>query len=124
MTTEHDRRRFLTGVTVAAAAGVLRPWPAAAALLPTPPQTSGPFYPMSLPLDSDNDLVRVAGQAAAALGTVTHVSGRVLDLNGRPVPEARVEIWQCDANGRYHYVRDRNPGKEDPGFQGYGHTVT
>lgn len=124
MTAHQDRRRLLIGMAAAGTAVVLRPWPATAALLPTPPQTSGPFYPLSLPLDSDNDLVQVAGQPAAAAGTVAHVGGRVLDLNGRPVPEARVEIWQCDANGRYHYVRDRNPGTEDPGFQGYGHTVT
>jgi protocatechuate 3,4-dioxygenase beta subunit len=97
---------------------------AAAALLPTPPQTTGPFYPLTLPLDSDNDLVRVTGQAASASGTVTHVAGQLLDLNGRPVPGARVEIWQCDANGRYHDPRDDNPAPEDLGFQGYGQTVT
>jgi protocatechuate 3,4-dioxygenase beta subunit len=124
MTANHDRRRLLTGIATAAAAGVLRPLSAAAALLPTPAQTSGPFYPLTLPLDSDNDLVQVAGQAASAAGTITHVGGRVLDLNGRAVPSARVEIWQCDANGRYHNVRDRNPGTEDPGFQGYGQTLT
>ena len=121
----HGRRRMLTGITaLAAIGGTMRPWAAAAALLPTPPQTSGPFYPLTLPLDSDNDLVRFAGQAASASGTVAHVAGHVLDLNGRPVPGARVEIWQCDANGRYHDPRDDNPAPEDLGFQGYGQTVT
>jgi protocatechuate 3,4-dioxygenase beta subunit len=123
MTANHDRRRLLTGMTAATVAGVLRPLSAAAALLPTPPQTSGPFYPLTLPLDSDNDLVRVAGQAASAAGTISHVAGRVLDLNGRAVPGARVEIWQCDANGRYHNVDDDN-AREDPGFRGYGQTLT
>lgn len=124
MTIQHDRRRLLTGMAAAATAGLLGPLSAAAALLPTPAQTEGPFYPLRLPLDSDNDLVRVSGQPSAAAGTIAHVAGRVLDLNGRPVPGARVEIWQCDANGRYHYVRDTNPAAEDAGFQGYGQTIT
>jgi protocatechuate 3,4-dioxygenase beta subunit len=122
---QHGRRRILTGMTaLAAIGGTMRPWAAAAALLPTPPQTSGPFYPLTLPLDSDNDLVRIAGQAASASGTVAHVAGRVLGLTGRPVPGARVEIWQCDANGRYHDPRDDNPAPEDDGFQGYGQTLS
>src|SRR5262245_37045920 len=123
MTAPHDRRRLLTGMAAATAAGVLSPLSAAAALLPTPPQTEGPFYPLTLPLDSDNDLVRVTGQAASAAGTVAHVGGRVLDRNGRAVSGARVEIWQCDANGRYHHVNDDNTA-EDAGFQGYGQTLT
>jgi len=87
----HGRRRILAGVAAfAAVGGAVRPWAAAAALLPTPAQTSGPFYPLTLPLDSDNDLVRVAGQAAPAGGTVAHVAGHVLDLNGRPVPGVAV----------------------------------
>jgi len=124
MTVQHGRRRLLTGMAAATAAGVLRPLSAAATLLPTPAQTEGPFYPLRLPLDSDNDLVRVAGQPSSAAGTIAHVAGRVLDLNGRAIPGARVEIWQCDANGRYHYVRDTNPAAEDAGFQGYGQTIT
>ncbi len=122
---DHGRRRILTGMAaLAGIGGALRPSSAAAALLPTPAQTSGPFYPLTLPLDSDNDLVRVAGQATEAAGTVTHIAGHVLDHDGRPVRAARVEIWQCDANGRYHDPRDDNPAPEDDGFQGYGQTLT
>jgi protocatechuate 3,4-dioxygenase beta subunit len=96
-----------------------------AALAPTPRQTAGPFYPRSLPPDSDNDLVRVAGHERQASGTVTHLRGRVLDAEGRPVAGARVEIWQCDSRGRYHHVEDRSAGPApDPDFQGYGATVT
>jgi len=91
---------------------------------PTPRQTAGPFYPLSIPADSDNDLVRVAGHNGTAQGTVTYVSGRVLDLNGRPLSGLRVEIWQCDTNGRYHYVRDdRGDTPLDDNFQGYGQTI-
>lgn len=88
----------------------------------TPRQTSGPFYPETLPLDSDNNLVQVAGQAASALGEVTDLSGRLLDRNGRPLQGVRIEIWQCDANGRYHHPRDRGGMPRDSGFQGFGFT--
>jgi protocatechuate 3,4-dioxygenase beta subunit len=97
----------------------------AATLPPTPRQTAGPFYPLSIPADSDNDLVQVAGHNAGARGTVVHVSGRILDVNGQTLSGMRVEIWQCDANGRYHYVRDNRADTPlDDNFQGYGQTVT
>ncbi len=114
------RRRLLTG---AAALAAMAAFPARAALVATPRQTAGPFYPPSLPAEHDWDLVRVSGSAADALGRVAHVSGRVLDLAGNPVPGALVEIWQCDANGVYHHPRDRQAGR-DPRFQGYGRVLT
>src|SRR5260370_41397136 len=79
---------------------------AAEALPPTPAQTEGPFYPLNYPADSDNDLVHVTGHAEPAKGTVTRVAGRIIDRSGRPHSGARVEIWQCDGNGRYHIVRE------------------
>ena len=99
--------------------------PKAAMLPPTPSQTAGPFYPRSFPADSDNDLVYIAGHNGAADGIVTDVSGRLLEATGWPIPGARVEIWQCDANGRYHYVDDgRSDRPIDENFQGYGQTMT
>lgn len=119
------RRAVVNGVAACAAlAGIGGAVPALAALGVTPRQGEGPFYPVNLPLDTDNDLVRVQGTAAAAQGTVTHVLGRVLDTEGRPVTGARVEIWQCDANGRYHHPGDRNNAPLDGAFQGFGATVT
>jgi protocatechuate 3,4-dioxygenase, beta subunit len=98
---------------------------AAATLPPTPQQTAGPFYPLSLPQDSDNDLVHVSGHAESANGIVTHITGRILDPRGRPISGARVEIWQCDANGRYHYVKDGGSDRpRDENFQGYGAATT
>jgi protocatechuate 3,4-dioxygenase beta subunit len=79
---------------------------AAATPAPTPAQTEGPFYPLNYPADSDNDLVHVAGHAEPAKGTITRVAGHILDRSGRPMAGARVKIWQCDGNGRYHNVRD------------------
>lgn len=117
-----QRRRLLT--TTAAAAGVLlSPWPLQAAVLRrTPRQAEGPFYPVAIPADSDNNLVQVAGRAAPASGEVIQIQGRVLDDQGRPLAGARVEIWQCDAFGRYHHPNDRG-GHADPNFQGFGHTT-
>lgn len=90
----------------------------------TPRQTEGPFYPINLPADQDNDLVTVKGAASPAKGEVTHLSGRVLDANGRPIRGVRVEIWQCDANGRYHHPGDRSGPAADPNFQGFGHDTS
>ena len=115
-------RRRLLAAGLAAGAGAVLPSGLSAALVPTPRQTSGPFYPLRLPLDSDADLVQVEGRGRAAAGTVTHVFGQVLDEAGRPVAGARVEIWQCDAFGYYHHPRDRG-GQADPDFQGYGRMV-
>lgn len=96
----------------------------AAELLATPPQMEGPFFPEALPLDMDNDLVRIVGKAKEAFGKVTHIGGRVLDNNGQPVSNALVEIWQCDNTGKYNHSGDRQPQRFDEFFQGYGRTVT
>lgn len=96
----------------------------AAQLLRTPRQSRGPFYPTRLPLERDNDLVAVAGRANRAKGEIANVIGRLLDERGRPVPSARVEIWQCDANGRYRHPGDRRDVPLDPSFQGYGQFIT
>lgn len=90
----------------------------------TPDQTEGPFYPVTIPLDNDNDLVTVTGHADEAKGIVANVIGRVTDDRGRPVNQARVEIWQCDGNGRYHHPGDKRDVPRDDNFQGFGHYVT
>ena len=114
------RRMLLASTLSLTALGVAAPALAAAARTPT--QTRGPFYPVRYPLDSDNDLVRVKGRATQALGQVTHLAGRVLDTSGRPLAGARVEIWQCDANGVYHHPGDS--GARDANFQGYGRVTS
>lgn len=123
----HQRRLPRRRVLLAAASATLMAAPprlAWAALAPTPRQTAGPFYPQTLPLDSDSDLVRIAGHVHEGGGTITHVSGRILDSDGQAISGAKVEIWQCDSHGRYHYVDDHNPAPLDPDFQGYGTTVS
>jgi protocatechuate 3,4-dioxygenase beta subunit len=92
--------------------------------VPTPAQTAGPFYPVTFPPDVDNDLVVLRGSAAQAEGVVAHIVGRVLGLDGRPVADARVEIWQCDARGRYLHPGDSGRPQRDRAFQGYGRIST
>ncbi|MFQ5953867.1 MAG: protocatechuate 3,4-dioxygenase subunit beta [Kiloniellales bacterium] len=111
------RRRLLAGL--AAVSGVMAVLPALAAA-PTPRQPMGPFYPSRKPLESDNDLTRVAGQSGRAKGRLLHVTGRVLDPDHRPVSGARIEIWQTNAFGRYHHPQDGRDAPLDPSFQGYG----
>lgn len=95
----------------------------AAPLAPTPSQTEGPFYPRTLPADRDNDLTQIAGQPQAARGTRLYLTGRVLAIDGSPVSGVTVELWQCDAFGRYHHVGDDGEPRDDA-FQGYGTTTT
>ncbi len=116
-----SRRHVLaSGLSLAFLSTVDSAW--AARLIPTPWQTPGPFYPEKIPLDSDSDLANVTGRQKPAAGQVTHIFGRLLDEDGRPVRGARVEIWQCDAFGFYHHPWDRG-GRADPNFQGFGKTV-
>lgn len=122
------RRELISGLAVAAAVP-LRPRAlyAERLLTVTPPQTEGPFYPKDWTGDIDNDLVLVQGEAAKALGHVTHVSGKILDASGQPIRNAEVEIWQCDNNGIYRHPRDTSwfsKRERDPGFQSRGRMTT
>ncbi len=90
----------------------------------TPTQTAGPFYPLEKPLDQDADLTLIAGRTQRATGQVLHVMGRVLDLEGRPVAGARIEIWQANARGRYTHPGDRNAAPLDPNFAGFASLAT
>jgi len=87
-------------------------------LTPTLAQTSGPFYPTERPLDQDADLTIVRGRRGLARGQIINVVGRVLNLDGRPVPFASIDLWQANAAGRYAHPIDRNPAPLDPNFQG------
>lgn len=94
-------------------------------LAPTPEQSAGPFYPVKWDGDIDSDLVIVTGEDTKSLGQVVHLEGRILDVQGQPISDAKVEIWQCDANGVYRHPRDVSASRQrDVGFQGRGRTVT
>lgn len=93
-------------------------------LIRTPEVTEGPFYPDKMPLDLDNDLIVVKPSTTPAVGRVTHLTGRVLDLSGQPIRGATVEIWQVDNNGAYIHSQSGNRTKLDKNFQGFGRFET
>lgn len=121
---DHQRRRLLLGSVLGLAATLPAIRSAASELTLTPRQSRGPFYPARIPLDSDNDLVIVNGKAGKARGEIANVVGRVLDERGQTIDGARIEIWQCDANGRYHHPWDTRDVPLDSNFQGYGEFTT
>ncbi len=60
----------------------------------------------------------------APIGQRIIVSGRVLDEDGRPVPNVLLEIWQANAAGRYVHINDQHDAPLDPNFSGAGRVVT
>lgn len=118
------RRTFLKASTAGVAATVLPH--AAQALVATPGATEGPYYPKPAMRfgDADNDLVRIEGRVRQAGGEIIYLTGQVTDGDGNPVSGVRLEIWQCDANGRYLHTGDNRNISRDNAFQGFGHHVT
>jgi protocatechuate 3,4-dioxygenase beta subunit len=90
----------------------------------TPRIQEGPFYPIKLPRDTDNDLLKINDAITPAVGEITHLSGRILDSKGDPIRNAVVEIWQCDRDGIYLRDHVENGTKMDTNFQGYGRFLT
>lgn len=94
-------------------------------LVPLPPglhELTGPLFGADRVRPGDADLTR--GPGGEAVGQRIVVAGRVVDADGRPVPDTLIEIWQANASGRYRHDRDRWPGALDPNFTGAGRTVT
>jgi protocatechuate 3,4-dioxygenase alpha subunit len=75
----------------------------------TPSQTIGPFFNFALPFDGGPSIVP-DGQPGAI-----RIVGRVTDGAGDPVPDALIETWQADADGRFAVSAD---------FRGYGRCAT
>lgn len=89
------------------------------ALMPTPDETEGPFYPVKDQNDKDADLTQIEGHKGVAHGQYILVSGQVQDVTGHPMANAVLDIWQADANGRYRHPRDPNKAQLDENFQGW-----
>src|SRR5690242_12238923 len=79
-------------------------------------------FPRSILRAADADLTRQSN--GEPLGQRIVVSGRVLDEDGRPVRNSLVEVWQCNAAGRYHHWRDQHDAPLDPHFRGFGKMLT
>jgi protocatechuate 3,4-dioxygenase, beta subunit len=94
-------------------------------LLPLPQrltEITGPLLGPERVTASDADLT--IGHPGEPLGERIIVSGRVLDSDGRPVPDTLIEIWQANASGRYAHHVDDHPAPLDPNFTGAGRCVT
>ena len=85
-------------------------------------ETTGPLLAIERLDALENDLTKQ--RLGEPLGERIVVHGRVLDEDGKPVPNAMVEIWQCNAAGRYIHVVDQHPAPIDPNFTGAGRCVT
>ncbi|WP_433465499.1 dioxygenase [Spirillospora sp. CA-128828] len=77
----------------------------------------GPFHMVESPQRALGDTIDLVGEAEPCV-----VSGRVLDTDGAPLPNAEVDVWQCDENGFYDVQR---PGVQPAGNgRGLFHTDT
>ena len=85
----------------------LEPTPACGALGATEAQTQGPFYTTRTP---ERRILRESGMT----GTPLIVEGRVLTTDCRPVADAALDVWSCDAEGVY----------DNDGFRLRGHQFT
>ena len=84
-----------------------------AQLPPTPSQTIGPYFGYALPWE-EGPLVVPEGTA----GSIT-ISGAIYDGAGQPVPDAMVETWQADPEGRFAHPDDPRGAVEWGEFRGF-----
>jgi len=92
------------------------------AIPPSLSEVTGPRFGQALVRANDTDLTRQG--AGRPQGERIVVAGRVLDQDGRPIPDALIEIWQANAAGRYRHDRDQHDAPLDPNFAGAGRVAT
>ncbi len=85
-------------------------------------EITGPLLGAERVIPADADLT--AGHPGEPLGERIIVTGRLLDSDGRAVPDALIEIWQANASGRYAHRVDDHPAPLDPNFTGAGRCLT
>ena len=85
-------------------------------------EVTGPLFKSEKMDPGEDDLSIVDGKEAQ--GQRIFVSGRVLDENEKPIPNTLIEIWQCNAAGRYRHSVDQHPAPLDPNFIGKGRIVS
>ena len=72
----------------------------------------------------DHDMILNAAKDGLPIGERIVVHGQVQDQLGRPVKNALVEVWQCNASGRYRHKKDQYIGALDPNFGGCARMLT
>ena len=66
----------------------------------------------------------LAGQGEKrAIGQLIHIRVRVVDEDGAPLPGAMVEVWHCNAAGRYIHPNDSTGSPADPNCYGAARLV-
>ena len=92
----------------------------------TPSQTVGPFFAYGLtPEQYGYPFGSLAGASLVdddTPGERIRITGRVLDGEGKPIPDAMIEIWQADGEGRYAHPAD--PRGSNVRFIGFGRCGT
>jgi len=78
---------------------------------------------LSGPRELQRRLARARGELAGdgekrAIGQLIHLRTTVVDEDGAPVAGAMVEIWHCNAAGKYIHPNDRHDAPADPNFYG------
>ncbi len=84
----------------------------------TPSQTVGPYFSIGLTWE-DGARVVPAGTAGAFW-----IRGRVLDGNGDPIPDAVIETWQANPDGRFDHPDDPRGAVDWGSFRGFGRSAT
>jgi hydroxyquinol 1,2-dioxygenase len=79
----------------------------------TPTTVEGPFHVPASPEFADG-----SDMAKNAPGAPCFVTGRVRDLDGKPIAGAALDVWQTDGEGLYEAQRD----VEGPWLRGVYHT--
>jgi protocatechuate 3,4-dioxygenase beta subunit len=85
-------------------------------------ELTGPLFGEDRVRPGDDDMTHYDG--GEAVGQRITVHGRVLDGDGKPVPNTLIEVWQANAGGRYRHEVDQWPAPLDPHFAGNGRIVT
>jgi protocatechuate 3,4-dioxygenase alpha subunit len=76
-------------------------------LIPTAEMTLGPFFPREFAQDAHDLAGKISGE-------IIEITGRVTELDGKPLDNVVLEIWQADAAGRF----------DNPAFSGWGRAPT
>ena len=87
-------------------------------------EITGPGFASGWAGPQTTDLTRAGKGEGEALGQRIILTGRLLDGDGRPVAKTLVELWQCNAAGRYLHGKDQHDAPLDPNFTGAGRALT